>query len=113
MSADTEVGPSATACSRPSRLSERSWRSSSSRWRFSEGDVDVVSEVLDREVVDRNGRQMGRVDGIVLDIGAGEPPRVAALVVGPSALAYRLHPRLGRLMKAIEIRLGLDSRRPT
>ena len=29
--------------------------------------MDLVRDLLDKLVVDRNGREMGRVDGIVLD----------------------------------------------
>jgi hypothetical protein len=78
-----------------------------------EAEVDVVRDVLDQSVVDRNGREMGRVDGILMDQGAGRPPRLAAILIGPSVLGERLHPRLGRLVNALEKRLGLDRDRPT
>jgi hypothetical protein len=74
--------------------------------------VDVVRDVLDTLVVDRNGREMGRVDAIVLDIEAGHPPRLAAILIGPVALASRLHPALGRLAAAIEAAFGLGRDRP-
>ena len=73
--------------------------------------MDVVRDVLDEIVVDRNGREMGRVDGILLEQGAG-PPRLAALLIGPSVLGSRLQPALGRLVSAVERRLGLDRGRP-
>jgi sporulation protein YlmC with PRC-barrel domain len=69
--------------------------------------MDAVGDLLDQPVVDRDGREMGRVDGIELDCVPGEPPRLAALLIGPSALAHRLHPALGRMAAAIERRLGL------
>ncbi len=75
--------------------------------------MDVVRNVLDKSVVDRNGREMGRVDGILLDQKTGQPPRLAAVLIGPSVLGERLHPRLGRLVNALEKRLGLDRDRPT
>ena len=59
--------------------------------------MDVVADVLDREVVDRNGHEMGRVDGILLDSTPGEPPRLAAILIGPSALGDRVHPRAGQI----------------
>jgi hypothetical protein len=73
--------------------------------------VDIVRDVLDELVVDRNGREMGRVDGIELAQASG-PPRVAALLIGPSVLGSRLHPAIGRLVTALERRLGLDRCRP-
>jgi len=74
--------------------------------------VDLVRDLLDKKVVDRNGREMGRVDRIVLDVREGAPPRVAALEIGPSALAARLGARLGRWAAAIEHGFGLDAGRP-
>jgi sporulation protein YlmC with PRC-barrel domain len=73
--------------------------------------MDVVHDVLDKSVVDRNGREMGRVDGIVLETGDG-PPRITALLIGPAALGSRLHPALGRFAKTIEQYAGVDRGRP-
>jgi hypothetical protein len=74
--------------------------------------VDVVRDVLDQAVVDRNGREMGRADGIVLALPDGQPPRMEAILIGPIALGCRLHPRIGRLVRALERRLGLGPGRP-
>jgi sporulation protein YlmC with PRC-barrel domain len=74
--------------------------------------MDVVREVLDKNVVDRNGREMGRVDGILLQLESGQPPRLHAILIGPAALASRLHPRLGRLARTIEQRLNIDRDQP-
>ena len=74
--------------------------------------MDLVRDVLDTQLIDRNGRAMGRVDGISLECRAGQPPRVVALLVGPSALGHRLSPRLGRWVEAIERALGIDKGRP-
>ena len=46
--------------------------------------------VLDQQAVDAEGRQMGKVDGIVLEL-RGDQARVAALVVGGTTLLWRLH----------------------
>jgi sporulation protein YlmC with PRC-barrel domain len=74
--------------------------------------MDLVRDVLDTQVVDRNGRAMGRVDGIALEHRDGKPPRVSALLVGPSALGERLSPRLGLWVRAIEQAFGIDQGRP-
>ena len=74
--------------------------------------LDLVCDVLDKRVVDRNGRAMGRVDGIVLECRTGKPPRVSALLVGPSALGHRLSPALGRWVAAIERSFGIAEGRP-
>jgi sporulation protein YlmC with PRC-barrel domain len=75
--------------------------------------VDVVRDLLDKAVVDRNGREMGRVDGIVLEHEEGQPPRLAAILIGPAALGSRLHPALGRFATAVERWFDLDRNRPT
>jgi sporulation protein YlmC with PRC-barrel domain len=74
--------------------------------------VDVVRDVLDKSVVDQNGRDMGRVDGIVVDVQTNQPLRLAAIVIGPAALGDRLHPGLGAFVRRVEQWLGLDRNRP-
>ena len=74
--------------------------------------MDLVHDVLDKKVVDRNGREMGRVDAIVLELRDGSPPRVTALELGPAVLAYRVRPIFGRWMAALEHALGIDEGRP-
>jgi sporulation protein YlmC with PRC-barrel domain len=74
--------------------------------------MDLVRDLLDKRVVDRNGRDMGRVDGFVLDVPVGEAPRVAAFELGPSVLAHRLSPRLGRLVRGLEVAFGIADGRP-
>jgi sporulation protein YlmC with PRC-barrel domain len=74
--------------------------------------MDVVRDLLDKSVVDRNGREMGRVDGILLDYRSNHPVRLAALVIGPAALGDRLHPTLGRFVRRLEKRLRIDHNRP-
>src|SRR3954463_3247708 len=55
---------------------------------------------------------MGRVDGIVLDYRQEEPLRLTAILIGPSVLAHRLHPVIGRWVAASERWFGLDQGRP-
>jgi hypothetical protein len=74
--------------------------------------MDVVRDVLDTRVVDRNGREMGRVDGILGDCQPNQPVRLAAILIGPSALGDRVHPALGRFVRRFETRFGLDKNRP-
>jgi hypothetical protein len=64
--------------------------------------MDVVRDLLDKVAVDRSDREIGRVDRVVLDVPVDGPPRLAGLEIGAPALAARLHPRLGRVVAAIE-----------
>jgi hypothetical protein len=74
--------------------------------------MDLVRDVLDKAVVDRQERELGRVDGIVLSILPGEPPRVAAIEIGPAVLAWRVRPFLGRAVAALEFLFAVDKGRP-
>jgi sporulation protein YlmC with PRC-barrel domain len=74
--------------------------------------MDVVSDLLDAPVLDHQGREMGRVDGIEIDARAGRPPRLTTVLIGPSVLGSRLHPAVGRWVGAIGVALGLDEGRP-
>ena len=74
--------------------------------------IDLIHDVLDKQVVDRHGRKMGRVDSIVIALRPNRPPQVTAVEIGPAVLAYRVRPLLGRLMSAVEHALGIDQGRP-
>ena len=74
--------------------------------------MDLVRDILDKKVADRNGREMGRADGIVLEIRPDAPPRVVGIEVGPAVLAHRVHPALGRWIAALEYALGISEGRP-
>jgi sporulation protein YlmC with PRC-barrel domain len=57
---------------------------------------DLIRDVLDKQLVDDVKKQMGRVDGIVLELREGEPPRVDHFEVGFAVLAERVLPRAGK-----------------
>jgi hypothetical protein len=74
--------------------------------------MDLARDVLDQRVVDRNGRDMGRVDRVVLQVRAGHPPVVKGIEIGPSALAHRLGRLAGCLAEALECAFGVNEGRP-
>ena len=49
-----------------------------------------LGEILDQQLLDRQQRPMGMVDGLVLEVRDGRPPKVTHLVVGGVTLARRL-----------------------
>jgi sporulation protein YlmC with PRC-barrel domain len=57
--------------------------------------MELSLDVLDQQVIDRKGELMGKVDGIVLELRNGKPPRVARLVIGGGTAARRVSPRFG------------------
>jgi sporulation protein YlmC with PRC-barrel domain len=74
--------------------------------------MDLVHDLLDKLVVDRHGREIGRVDSIVLEMRENGPPRVAAIEIGPAVLAQRVQPVLGRWIRGLEYALGIADGRP-
>lgn len=74
--------------------------------------MDLVRDLLDKEVLDRHGREMGRVDSIVLELRDGAAPRIAGIELGPAVLAARVRPFLGRWVAGLEHALGLAEGRP-
>ena len=58
--------------------------------------MQLGRDVLDQQVIDAQGHQMGKVDGIVLEPGDGAATRVAFVVVGGTTLLWRIHRGLAR-----------------
>ena len=69
--------------------------------------MDLVRDVLDKQVLDRRGRKMGKVDGIVLELRDDGPPRVACIEIGLAVLVRRLIHVGGDLVALVERRLGI------
>lgn len=70
--------------------------------------VHLVHDVLDAQLLDRTQRKMGRVDGIVIELRDGEPPRVVELLVGGSVLAERIGRWMVRLVGSIARLLRIE-----
>jgi sporulation protein YlmC with PRC-barrel domain len=73
--------------------------------------VWAVLELLDRQLVDRNGRLVGKVDDVELTEDADALPCVNALLSGLGALAGHLGGDLGRALAALERRLAKEPER--
>jgi hypothetical protein len=63
--------------------------------------MDLIRDVLDKQIVDRAGDRLGKVDGLVVTLTEGEAPRVSAIEVGPVTLARRISPRLASLVQRL------------
>jgi sporulation protein YlmC with PRC-barrel domain len=74
--------------------------------------MNVIRDVLDNQLVDRNQCKMGKVDGIVMELRDGEPPRLAYIEVGVTTLARRLNPRLAGWVAAITSKWGAKQSQP-
>lgn len=74
--------------------------------------MDVIRDVLDNQIVDRNQRKMGKVDGIIVELQDGQPPRLAYIETGATTLARRLHPRLERWVAVVQSKWGAKRTEP-
>ncbi len=73
--------------------------------------LDLYLHLMDRQVVDPDGRMVCKVDDLELELDAAGRPCVTALLVGPRALGPRVGSRLGRWMAAVAARLADPDRR--
>ena len=70
-------------------------------------DLEIVRDILDQQVVDRDGEEMGRVDGLRLEIREGKAPRIHSIEMGGVALARRVHPGLETWVDGWRRRFGI------
>jgi len=63
--------------------------------------IHLVRDVLDTQVLDRDKKALGKVDGITLQLRDGEAPRVAYLEVDAVCAWRRLGERFGRWAAAV------------
>lgn len=66
--------------------------------------LDLARDVLDKQLLDRDGRPFGKVDGIVLELRDDAPPRVAALEVGAATRIARLPRWIARWVRPLATR---------
>jgi sporulation protein YlmC with PRC-barrel domain len=76
--------------------------------------LEAALQLLDRQLVDADGRLAGKVDDLELTFpDGGGPPLVTAILAGPGALSRRVGGRLGAWLEAVANRLrDGDDRRP-
>ena len=73
--------------------------------------LEAGLHLLDRQLVDSEGRLAGKVDDLELTLPeGGGPPLVTAILAGPGALSRRVGGRLGAWLEAVANRLRGDTR---
>jgi sporulation protein YlmC with PRC-barrel domain len=75
-------------------------------------EMHLIRDVLDDQLLDRKKRKIGKVDGIVVVLRQGKPPRVAYIETGMSTLVHRIHPRLGRWVERLGKKWGVRQGKP-
>ncbi len=73
--------------------------------------MELIRDILDKQVVDRHQTKIGKVDGLVAELRDGQPPRITFVEIGSIALARRLGPRVGQWASRTGKRLGGEKHR--
>ena len=63
--------------------------------------MNLIRDVLDKELLDCEEEPMGRVDGLVMHAAKSSQPRVTHIEVGGAAPWERVHPVFGRLAQRL------------
>lgn len=72
--------------------------------------MELVRDILDKQIRGRDDEKLGKVDGIVLELRDNQPPRVAFIELGSATFARRIGRRCERWAVMLNRRLGV--RRP-
>jgi sporulation protein YlmC with PRC-barrel domain len=68
--------------------------------------LEAGLHLLDRQLLDKDGRLAGKVDDLELELpSGGGPPTVTAILAGPGALSRRIGGRFGAWLEAVANRL--------
>lgn len=73
--------------------------------------MDLFRHCLDLPLLDRTGRRMGRVDGIILELEPNRQPRVAGIETGMVTAIDRLSVKLGQRVVSLLKRAGIKTDR--
>ncbi|MGC5019432.1 hypothetical protein [Micromonospora sp. DT47] len=74
--------------------------------------VQLGRQLLDRQIVDSEGRLVGKVDDVEFAVDAEGFPYVAYLLTGQGALGQRIGGRVGRVLVALAARFTDDPPAP-
>jgi sporulation protein YlmC with PRC-barrel domain len=80
--------------------------------RNSTGELFLIRDLLDKQIVDRRHEPMGRVDGLMLGLYREGAPQLLCLESGITVSATRIGRRMGRWARAAARRWGLSRGRP-
>lgn len=68
--------------------------------------IQIIRDVLDKKLLDRDGHRMGRVDGLVMRVPDHGQPRVTHIAIGGAVLASRVGSRTAVVTRWIATRWG-------
>jgi hypothetical protein len=70
--------------------------------------IDAALNLLDRQIVDKDGKMAGNIDDLELTEDPNGAPYVTAILAGPGALARQLGGKIGHWMESVHRRLHED-----
>ena len=59
--------------------------------------MHLIRDVLDKKLIDREECPMGRVSGLVIQLGENTQPHISHILIGGPTVWERVHPALARL----------------
>lgn len=68
--------------------------------------VFLVRDVLDKKLLDGDDKEVGRVDGLVMQLGERSQPRITHIVIGGATLGARIHPSVARASRWLASKWG-------
>ena len=74
--------------------------------------MDLVRDVMDQKLLDREECEMGRVDGLVMQLGERSQPRITHIQMGGTTPWMRLHPVFARLATRLAQMWGPKRKEP-
>ena len=74
--------------------------------------MKLVRDVLDKKLTDREDCEMGRVSGLVMQLGEKSQPRITHIEIGGATLWMRIHPAFARLATKLGQMWGPKRRDP-
>ena len=74
--------------------------------------MDLVRDVMDQKLLDREDCEMGRVDGLVMQLGERSQPRITHIQIGGRTPWMRLHPAVARLSARLAQMWGPKRKEP-
>jgi hypothetical protein len=74
--------------------------------------MDLVRDVMDQKLLDREDCEMGRVDGLVMELGERSQPRITHIQIGGTTPWMRLHPVFARLSARLARMWGPKRKEP-
>lgn len=74
--------------------------------------MDLIRDVLDKKLVDREECNMGRASGLIMQLGENTQPHITHILIGGPTLWMRIHPAFGRFSEKLSRLWGPKRKEP-